>query len=199
MHMLGYCDKRDVGNILRDDYGLRLPRELRAEFSEIVRRHAAAGGLEVPAERIRDLFDEEYLVRDLLAALLVRCTMRRATCSLADPWMGLYMIRQSVRDPEADLSAAFANTLTGMGVLVSVLDKYSHVVENSTETAVYLLCQAGAQVWGVGVACEPATAALKAVLSAVNRADRITGGILRPSGCEPVFSALRSLPRRRLP
>jgi 2-isopropylmalate synthase len=175
----------DVGLIMQDTYGLRLPTELRAEFGGVIEGRADS------AARIRDLFDEEYLLREPASALLIRCAARRTHCGLSDPWIGLYMMRQFIDGPEKDPSSALARTLTARGVPVSVLGRYSHTIEASGEAAVYLHCLAGSRAWGVGIARESGAATLKALLSAVNRADRTPRGL-------PTASALRRcLPRTR--
>jgi 2-isopropylmalate synthase len=162
-----------VGSIMKAEHGLSLPPELQIEFSKAVQGCPDIDRNAICAEQIWDIFNAEYLLRELASALLIRCTARRADMSLADPWIGLYMIRQSIHRPEDDPSSAFAETLTAMGVRVNILDRYAQLVETSGQTAVYLRCMVSSPVWGVGIAGDVATATLKALLSAVNRADRM--------------------------
>jgi 2-isopropylmalate synthase len=71
--------------------------------------------------------------------------------------------------------AAFCSALSGYGVDVRVLDYHEHALSagGDAKAAAYLECAVGDRVlWGVGIDPNIVTASLKAVVSAVNRAER---------------------------
>ena len=71
--------------------------------------------------------------------------------------------------------AAFCSALAGYGVDVRVLDYHEHALSagGDAKAAAYLECAVGDRVlWGVGIDPNIVTASLKAVVSAVNRAQR---------------------------
>ena len=71
--------------------------------------------------------------------------------------------------------AAFCDALAAYGVDVRVLDYHEHALSagGDAKAAAYLECAVGDRVlWGVGIDPNIVTASLKAVVSAVNRAQR---------------------------
>jgi 2-isopropylmalate synthase len=62
-----------------------------------------------------------------------------------------------------------------VGIQVRVLDYVEHAMSAGTDAkaASYLECEVNGEVlWGVGIDANTTTAALKAIISAVNRASR---------------------------
>jgi isopropylmalate/homocitrate/citramalate synthase len=168
----------EIGRIMCAEYGFELPSGLRAEFAEMVQAWADASGSEVSPGQMRDLFELEYMVREPASALLMRCSARCAGLSPADPWIALFKIRQSIRTAEDNPALVVNGALAAMGLDVTILRRQFQILENSGLTAVYVHCVAGARAWGVGVGSDLTTASLKAVLSAVNRADAKRSGKL---------------------
>jgi 2-isopropylmalate synthase len=158
------------------EYGFEPPPELLAEF--------AAGGKagwrtdlgKTAAEQIRDAFEHEYLLREPVSALLIRCTTLRADMSRADPWIALFNIRQSIGTGQENAALVVSGFLTAMGLDVSIISRHSQVMETSGLTIAYVKCLAGLPAWGVGMGGDLASASLKAVLSAVNRAGMLAAG-----------------------
>jgi 2-isopropylmalate synthase len=71
--------------------------------------------------------------------------------------------------------AAFCAAIKSHGVGVEVLDYYEHALSagGDASAAAYLECSINGEVlWGVGIDPNTTTAALKAVVSAINRAIR---------------------------
>jgi 2-isopropylmalate synthase len=71
--------------------------------------------------------------------------------------------------------AAFVDAIAEVGVDVRVLDYAEHAMSagGDAKAAAYLECAVGDRVlWGVGVDTNITRASLKAVISAVNRAER---------------------------
>jgi 2-isopropylmalate synthase len=167
----GQVTAAEIGRIMQAEYGLDLPAGLRVEFAGMVQAWADATGSEVSADQMRDLFELEYMVREPASAMLMRCSARCAGLSPADPWIALFKIRQSIRTAEENPMLVVDGVLAAMGLDVTILRKHCQLLENSGLTAVYVHCVAGARAWGVGIGSDLTAAWLKAVLSAVNRAD----------------------------
>jgi 2-isopropylmalate synthase len=71
--------------------------------------------------------------------------------------------------------SAFCDALAGLGIEARVLDYTEHALTQGTDAqaAAYVECEVGSEVfWGVGVDANTASASMRAVLSAVNRAQR---------------------------
>jgi 2-isopropylmalate synthase len=165
---------REMGRLSLAEYGVEPPPELLADFAAGAGAGWRAGLNATAAEQIWDAFEREYLLREPVSALLIRCTVGRADMRRADPWIALFNIRQSIGTGRESPALVVAGFLTAMGMDVSVLDRHSQVLEMSGLTIAYVRCLAGLPVWGVGVGGDLATASLKAVLSAVNRAGPLT-------------------------
>jgi 2-isopropylmalate synthase len=90
------------------------------------------------------------------------------------------MSEQSAADVEVDgvgngPIAAFCNAMAQIGVDVRVLDYHEHAMSTGgdAQAASYVECEVAGQVlWGVGIDSSIVTSSLKAVVSAVNRAER---------------------------
>ncbi len=73
--------------------------------------------------------------------------------------------------------AAFVDALSGVGIHVNVLDYSEHAMSSGEQAQAAAYVEAsvnGKTIWGVGIATSITTASLRAVVSAVNRASRIT-------------------------
>ncbi|RBP97727.1 2-isopropylmalate synthase [Bifidobacterium aemilianum] len=75
--------------------------------------------------------------------------------------------------------AAFLNALQNLGIRVSVMDYVEHAMTEGTDAmaASYVECQIGEEgqskiIWGVGIDSSITTSSLKAIISAINRAQR---------------------------
>ncbi|RBQ19940.1 2-isopropylmalate synthase [Spongiactinospora rosea] len=172
--------KGGVAYIMKADHQLDLPRKLQMEFSKVIQARTDAQGGEVTPAQMWEAFTDEYLPNP------------------ADPWgrLGLLAHRtdSQVEDKDrigADLRidgeirevegvgngpiSAFCDALAVVGVQVRVLDYTEHALSAGTDAkaASYVECDVDGKVlWGVGIDANTTTAALKALISAVNRAAR---------------------------
>jgi 2-isopropylmalate synthase len=170
------ADVCEAGSLLLLEYGVEPPPELLGEFAAVIGTGWRVGSDTAAAEQVWDMFEREYLLREPVSALLIRCTARRADISRADPWIALFNIRQSLGTGQESPVLVVSAFLTAMGLDVSVLSRHSQVLENSGLTIAYVKCLAGLPAWGVGIGGDLAAASLKAVLSAVNRAGPLRSG-----------------------
>jgi 2-isopropylmalate synthase len=172
--------KGGVAYLMKTEHHLDLPRRLQIEFSKIVQQATDVQGGEISAEKLWEIFEDQYLPtesapwgRFRLKGLSQSSVMNQdvqLTTSITD------------RGEEVELAgqgngpiAAFCSILQNYGVDVRVLDFHEHALSSGGDAsaAAYLECSIGDEIfWGVGVDPNTTTASLKAVVSAINRAIR---------------------------
>jgi len=178
--------KGGVAYILKSEHHLDLPRRLQIEFSGVVQAGADTDGGEVSPAALWTRFADEYLP--------ARDTGGRGTASWGR--FGLVSMRSdSTVDGADQISvtltdhgkevtiegtgngpiAAFVSALSSLDVDVRVLDYAEHALSagGDARAAAYVECAVGERVlWGVGLDPNIVIASFKAVISAVNRAER---------------------------
>ncbi len=174
--------KGGVAYLLKTERQLDLPRRLQIEFSRVVQREADASGAEMTAGSIWQIFEDEYLPAADAERQWGRFALHGTRTSSSDS--GPDTLAADVRDGEATLTVegsgngpvdAFVAAIGTRGVKVEVLDYAEHAMTagGDARAAAYVECQIGDDiVWGVGIDPSITTATLKAIISAVNRAER---------------------------
>ena len=174
--------KGGVAYLLKTEHQLDLPRRLQIEFSQVVQREADASGTEMTAERIWDIFLDEYLPSTDEARHWGRFSLRGARTASSDA--GPDTLAADITDRGEVVTVegsgngpvdAFVAALGMRGVKVEVLDYAEHAMTagGDARAASYVECQIDDRiVWGVGIDPSITTATLKAIISAVNRAER---------------------------
>ncbi|MFK0251170.1 2-isopropylmalate synthase [Amycolatopsis azurea] len=168
--------KGGVAYIMKAEHQLDLPRRLQIEFSKVVQRHTDTEGGEVDPTTMWNAFSAEYL--ELKTPLeLVRQHVR-------DNGDGEYDITATVRveGDEHEVTgrgngpiAAFFDALSTVGFDLRLLDYSEHTLSpgDDARAASYIECAISDRVyWGIGIDPSIVTASLRAVVSAVNRANR---------------------------
>ena len=178
--------KGGVAYLMRTEHSLDLPRRLQIDFSGVVQGHTDAGGGEMSAVRMWEVFADEYLPAAEHPGTPARAWGRYALTGLRSA---------SVVEGEDALSvdlvvdgeqrtldgvgngpiAAFVDVLGRTGVDVAVLDYAEHALGagGDARAAAYVECVVGERsLWGVGIDANIVVASLKAIVSAVNRAQR---------------------------
>src|SRR5699024_4339882 len=175
--------KGGVAYIMKTDHGIKMPRAMQPEFSNVVQAITDAEGGEVNSKHMWDIFNQEYLERTTPLEVTA-FDIDNADAEDEDATVDATVI---FNGKESQISgtgngtiAAYANALGMIGVDVEVLD-YSHH-ERCTRVDAEHACFHGADVhrrkmWGFGIARSTTRASLRAVTSAVNRALNYT----RPS------------------
>jgi 2-isopropylmalate synthase len=175
--------KGGVAYIMKSEHKLDLPRRLQIEFSGVVQRHTDSEGGEVSPQQMWDYFADEYLPapteswgRFALVSLSQESAVDGDTVvqvSLLDNG-----IEREVSGTGNGPVAAFCAAMGTHGVDVRVLDYHEHAMSAGDDAvaASYVECAVDGQIlWGVGIDPSIVTSSLKAIVSAVNRADRDTG------------------------
>ncbi|WP_372671624.1 2-isopropylmalate synthase [Amycolatopsis kentuckyensis] len=168
--------KGGVAYIMKAEHQLDLPRRLQIEFSKVIQRYTDSEGGEVDPTTMYNAFSAEYL--ELKTPLeLVRQHVR-------DNGDGEYDITATVRveGDEHEVTgrgngpiAAFFDALSTVGFDLRLLDYSEHTLSpgDDARAASYIECAISDRVfWGIGIDPSIVTASLRAVVSAVNRADR---------------------------
>ncbi len=173
--------KGGVAYLMKNEHHLDLPRRLQIEFSQVIQSTTDNEGGEVTPNALWEIFEDEYLPADLnnwgrfrLKGLSQSSHMDedvKLTVELADEGQ-----IQTLSGTGNGPIAAFVHVISGYSdISVRVLDYYEHALSagGDAKAAAYLECEVdGKTFWGVGIDPSTTTAALKAVISAVNRALR---------------------------
>ncbi len=167
--------KGGIAFVLEQDHGLRLPRRLQLEFSQVVQRLADESGEELKSEDIWQAFCEEYL-RAVQPFELLDYTERGGpdcedSLSARIRWKGrVYEIAGRGRGP----IDAFVDALrSDCGVSLRISDYREHALSVGADAAavayVEVVTAHGTALFGVGRNDNIVTASLAAVISALNR------------------------------
>jgi len=173
--------KGGVAYLMKNEHHLDLPRRLQIEFSQVVQAKTDHEGGEVTPTDLWQIFEDEYLPADSntwgrfrLKGLSQSSHMDedvKLSVDIADNGQV-----QSFSGSGNGPIAAFIHIISGYtDKQVRVLDYYEHALSagGDAKAAAYLECEVdGKTFWGVGIDPSTTTAALKAVISAVNRALR---------------------------
>jgi len=167
--------KGGVAWILEQDRGLKLPKRLQADFSAHVQALADRTSRELNATDIGELFDAIYLptANDRLVL--------RDYHESGQTGDRLFIGRVAIDGEERSLSGRGNGLISGVvaalgeaGITLDVADYVEHAIGHGADAraAAYIECRLpdGRTVWGVGIDPDIATASVRAVLSAANRA-----------------------------
>ena len=167
--------KGGVAWVLEQDRGLKLPKRLQADFSRHVQALADQTSRELNAVDIGALFDRTYLPGGGDRFSL------RDYQETGSPGDRLFVGRVAVDGEERSISGRGNGLISGVvaalaeaGVTLDVADYAEHAIGHGADAraVAYLECRTpdGRTVWGVGIDPDVATASVRAVLSAANRA-----------------------------
>ncbi|QJD59163.1 2-isopropylmalate synthase [Pseudomonas sp. gcc21] len=165
--------KGGITYLLEQEYGISLPRRMQIEFSQVVQRETDRLGLEMTAEQIYQLLDQEYLQASTPYALIRHRLQEENGTSTVDVeilnegetqhWRGL---------GKGPLEALVA----GLPDKVEIMDYHEHAIGSGTnaKAAAYIEIRLnnGRPLHGVGIDENLTTASFRALLSALNRAKR---------------------------
>lgn len=176
--------KGGVAYLLKSDYHLDLPRRLQIEFSRVVQELAEVNGGEITSDQLWHSFVDEYLPGEEDHKRWGRLELLR-TASESD-MSGEVKLSVELRDGESvnreqgsgnGPISAFIKILNSKGMEIDLLDYVEHTLSASgdAQAAAYIELKVddGDPLWGVGIDGDIATASLKALISAVNRALRV--------------------------
>jgi 2-isopropylmalate synthase len=167
-------------------YGLNLPRDLQIDFSQVVQARADAEGGEITPDRVREIFEHEYMSNAGLPVPLASGAELVTTSIHVDGE------RFDVGAARADTVQAVRTTLARWGFDVRAVHRAGAAGrDRDGGVAVYAECRVDGHVsWGAGIDRDVEAASLAAVRSAVMRAR------LRqlPAQAEEAAAAVRQAP-----
>jgi 2-isopropylmalate synthase len=172
--------KGGVAYIMRTEHRLDLPRRLQIEFSGVIQRLTDDEGGEVTPQHMWDVFLDEYLPNDAAPWGRFRLISVSQDSTVGEPTtIGVVLAdgaeQVSITGTGNGPIAAFCDALAQRGADVRVLDYAEHAMSagGDASAASYLECAIDGRVlWGVGIDPSIVTSSLKAIVSAVNRAQR---------------------------
>lgn len=162
--------------MIEQDKGLKLPKRLQADFSRHVQRLADETSREMNASDIWGLFEATYLAR---GEDRFRLLDYNESGSVGDR---LFVGHVAVDGEERSISGRGNGLISGViaalgettGPQLDVVDYSEHAIGHGADAqaAAYVECRTGdgRTVFGVGIDADIATASVRAVLSAANRA-----------------------------
>jgi len=172
--------KGGIAYILKNDYGIDMPRLLQVEFSKVIQQIADETGKEIQPALIWDTFRKEYLENAAPVAFISHTTVPEPghpDVRLLDAKVTFNGKEQTVSGRGNGPIAGYVDALArNCGVRIKVRDYHQHAAgAGSDATAVsYIEAETadGRVLWGVGMDANIVTASLKAVSCAANRALR---------------------------
>ncbi|WP_190819483.1 2-isopropylmalate synthase [Saccharopolyspora pogona] len=167
--------KGGVAYIMKTEHQLDLPRKLQIEFSKVVQAHTDSEGGEVSPTAMWSAFSSEYLE----ATAPLKLVRQRAAGENGNESITATVVvdgeEQEITGTGNGPVSAFVDALSSIGYDVRVMDYHEHALTagDDARAAAYLECAVGDKIyWGAGVDTSTITAMLRAVVSAVNRANR---------------------------
>ena len=167
--------KGGVAFVMKAEHQLDLPRRLQIEFSRVIQAHTDSEGGEVTPAQMWDIFSAEYLAPGQLALLDHQTSSVVESKHALTAEITVDGRPQPVEGVGNGPISAFCDALATIGISARVLDYTEHALTEGTDAqaASYVECESGGAVfWGVGIDTNTATASMRAILSAVNRARR---------------------------
>ena len=165
--------KGGIAYVMKTGHSLDLPRRLQIEFSKAIQVHTDEEGGEVTPDQIWSIFNTTYLADG---------DVRLLDHQSSQVVEGKHVLSAeiSVGDESREIEgtgngpiSAFCAALASVGIDARVLDYAEHALTEGTDAqaASYVELSTGGQVfWGVSIDTNTATASMRAILSAVNRA-----------------------------
>ncbi|MBK1722705.1 2-isopropylmalate synthase [Thiocystis violacea] len=168
--------KGGVAFVLEREYGLVLPRWLQVELARLVQRESEARGGVLDAASIRDIFERQFIV-DQAPERLLGYRLERNGRDVIEVRIGGPDGARTLHGEGQGAIAAFVDAWTrASGRRLGVLDYQEHAIGEGTdaEAAAYVdLDIDGVRVSGAAIDRDTVAAALRAVLSALNRCQAV--------------------------
>lgn len=163
--------KGGVTYLLEQEYGIQLPRRMQIEFSQVIKAETDRSGLEVSAQQIYNLLDQEYLQALTPYALQKhRLQEEDGICTLSTEVLVNGAVKNWTGCGNGPLEALTAS----LPIAVEIMDYNEHAISSGSDAkaAAYIELRVPGQrpVFGVGIDSNITTASIRAFFSALNRA-----------------------------
>ncbi|MFJ8959920.1 2-isopropylmalate synthase [Lentzea sp. NPDC102401] len=168
--------KGGVAYLMKQEHHLDLPRRLQIEFSKVIQEVTDTQGGEINPKEMWDAFADEYLHgRVPLYLLKHRASSDGSGREEITATLLIDGDEQEITGSGNGPIAAFVDALASVGYDVRVLDYAEHALSagDDARAAAYVECAVGDRVlWGVGIDSSTVAASFRAIVSAINRANR---------------------------
>ncbi len=163
--------KGGVTYLLEQEYGIQLPRRMQIEFSQVIKTETDRSGLEVSAAQIYSILDNEYLKAVTPYALQKhRIQEEDGTCTLITEVSANGVTKSWSGCGNGPLEALVAS----LPMPVEIMDYHQHAIGSGSDAqaAAFIELRLPEQrpVFGVGIDSNITTASIRALFSALNRA-----------------------------
>ena len=173
--------KGGTAYILSNDYGIKLPKAMHAEFGAVVQKACDEKGKELKSTEVFDLFQKEY--RNVSGPYRLLSYKIREEINEGDYLTSVHFtgsIRYKNEEPikiEGKGSgpiAAFFNAVSAIGITEYTFIDYSeHAISVGSDSKaisyIHLKNPAGKDVFGIGVSHNISYASMKGIICAINR------------------------------
>ena len=177
--------KGGITYLLESEYGLELPRRLQIEFSQVVQGVMDGEGKELAAADIWRIFDDEYAINDEKRVRVTHPSTVEQTGGAVRLSADVIIDRQPLRvegTGTGPIDAFVDGLATQTGARIRVLDYHEHAIGSGADAraVAYLelrigqIGEGGQTRFGVGIDTNIVSASLKAIASAMNRAQGVS-------------------------
>jgi 2-isopropylmalate synthase len=177
--------KGGIAYLLESEYGLELPRRLQIEFSQVVQAVMDGEGKELAAADIWRIFEHEYAINDAARVQVSHPSTTEQVGGTVQLAANVTIARQALRVSGTGTGPidAFVDGLAAQtGAHIRVLDYHEHAIGSGADAraVAYLELRIGASGeggqtrFGVGIDTNIVSASLKAIASAMNRAQGLS-------------------------
>ncbi len=173
--------KGGVAYIMETDFGVRMPRNLQIEFSNVIQRQADESGKEMLPQDIWEAFSTEYLENNTPFAFIDHRTQPDSHASELRVIQAtvIHNGEQKTLDAKGNgpIDAYVAALKAASGIEIQVMDYSEHAKGEGADATAIAYVEArtanGKRLYGIGQDKNIVTASLKAVTCAVNRASQM--------------------------
>ena len=166
--------KGGITFLLEQEYGISLPRRMQIEFSQVVQAETDRLGLEMTAQQIHQLLEQEYLQANTPYGLVRHRLQEEDGTSAVEVEVAeggaTHHWRGTGKGPLEALVSALPES-------VEIMDYSEHAIGSGSDAkaAAYIEIRLdnGRSLHGIGIDANLTTASFRALFSAVNRARRL--------------------------
>ena len=166
--------KGGIAYLMEADYGVVMPRRLQVEFSAVVQQHADQHGGELVASDIWQIFSNAYLETNMPVAYIEHHLFEadgRQGIRIELEIEGVKHVLEGCGNGPID---AAVHALNSAGIIFQVRDYSESAMSargaDARACAFIEIAHAGGENYGIGIDSNIVTAALKALVSGVNKA-----------------------------
>ncbi|MEM7070527.1 MAG: 2-isopropylmalate synthase [Pseudomonadota bacterium] len=169
--------KGGIAWVLEKDYGLRLPKKLQIEFSNLIQGITDDTGQEITSIKIWECFCQEYIERQYPYHLIWHKT-QPATHASEERLVNAKIL---FNNKETEINGSGSGPIDGLldglikhsGIKVEIVDYVEHAIGVGSDTKAASYIEAvndnGQSLFGVGIDSNITTSSLKALISIYNR------------------------------